>query len=174
MRAISRASLIAAVSAALAGSIALPATAAPSSTVTVEVQPGSLSVTAPDTAALGNLLTPGGFAEFTLTGVQVSDTRAGLLDWNAQASMTNLVGTTDGTRVIPASAATYTPAAATVTGTATVTPTTQVGLATAKTVQGATAVSGNNTATWDAVLRIDAPAGTLAETYSATLTHSFI
>ncbi len=174
MRTISRVSLIAAVSATLVGSIALPATAAPTSdtSVTVEVPTGSLSISAPATAALGTV-TPGGFSTVTLTGVQVSDTRAGVADWSAQVTMTNLVGATP-TNIIPASAATYTPAAAVVTGTATVSATAASGLSAASTVQAATAVSGNNTATWDAVLRIDAPASALADTYTATLTHSFL
>jgi hypothetical protein len=174
MRAISRVSLIAAVSAALVGSIALPATAADTvgSPVTVEVPVGVLSVSVPASAALGTV-TPGGFAEVTLTPVQVSDTRAGVAGWDAQVTMGDLVGTLNPARVIPASAATYTPGNANVVGTATVTPATLSGLsATPQPVQSATAVSGNNTATWSAVLRIDAPDGTLAENYTATLTHS--
>lgn len=175
MRNLSRVSLAVAVSAALIGSIALPATAAPTAdtTVTVLVEPGVLSVSAPGTANLGTV-TPGGTTSVPLTAVQVTDNRAGVTGWQAQVILTGFVGTAVPTRTIPASAATYTPAAPTVTGTATVTPATQADLSTAKTVQTATAVSGNNTATWDASLSILAPAGTLADTYTATLTHSFL
>ena len=169
MRTFSRVTLVAAVSAALVGSIALPATAAPTAdtTVTVLVEPGVLSVSVPAAADLGTLL-PGGFSEVTLTPVQVSDTRAGVAPWSAGVIMGNLVGGLTGF-IIPSTTATYTPTAATVTGTSTVTPTTQTDLSTAKMVQAA-AVSGNNTASWDAVLRVTAPAGT----YTATMTHSFL
>lgn len=175
MRNFSRVSLAVAVSAALVGFIALPATAAPTAdtTVTVIVPVGELSVSAPGTANLGTV-TPGSFSEVTLTPVQVSDTRAGEAGWNVAVGMTDF-SNVGATRTIPASAATYTPAAASTTGNVTVTPTTLGSLATtAATAQTATAVSGNNTATWDAVLRVTAPAGTLADSYTATLTHSFL
>jgi len=172
MRTISRVSLTAAVSAALVGSVALPATAAPTadSTVTVEVPVGTLSISAPATAALGTV-TPGASASVGLAGVQITDDRAGVAGWSAQVALTDFVGV-NAANVIPATAATYTPEAATVTGTATVAETPASNLSTAKTVQTATAVSGNNTATWNASLSILAPAGALADTYTATLTHS--
>lgn len=172
MRTISRISLVVAVSASLVGSIALPATAAPTSDtgVTVEVPAGALSISAPGTANLGTV-TPGGNTSVALTGVQVTDNRAGVTGWSATVTLTDLVGGNTAT-VIPAAAATYTPAAATVTGTATVAETLASDLSTAKAIQEATAVSGNNTATWNANLSVLAPAGALADTYTATLTHS--
>lgn len=170
MRNLSRISLVVAVSAALVGSVALPATAADTG-ITVTVQGGGLAINAPGAAALGSIA-PGANANVTLTGVAVTDTRAGTLGWQAQVIMTAL--TVSG-QTIPASAATYTAAAATVNGTATVTPAAPVAdLTTAKTVQTATAVSGNNDATWNATLNIAVPAGALAGDYTATLTHSTI
>ena len=174
MRTISRISLVAAASAALVGSIALPASAAPTAdtTATVEVPVGSLSISAPAGADLATI-TPGGTASATLTGIQVSDTRAGEAGWAASVTLSDFVGDTP-TNVIPATAATYTPGAAVVAGTSTVEATAQSGLATAKTVQAATGVVGNNTATWSADLGVTAPANALADNYTATLTHSVL
>ncbi|WP_427174697.1 hypothetical protein [Arthrobacter sp. 92] len=171
MRSISRVSLAAAASAALIASLALPASAA-DTTATVQVAAGSLGISAPASTAL-TALTPGGSASANLTGVNVTDSRAGTADWTANVSLTNFTGTTP-TNIIPATAATYTPATAGKTGTVTVVPTTQADLSTAKTVQSATAVVGNNTATWDAVLSVTAPSDALADTYTAVLTHSVL
>ncbi|OIH82774.1 hypothetical protein BLJ79_17615 [Arthrobacter sp. UCD-GKA] len=80
----------------------------------------------------------------------------------------------------PASAL-YTPELAALTGTSTVAEAaagvsvlgaTDVGTAVA--VQTATGVTGNNTAIWGAVLAIEVPAQALADTYTATLTHSVL
>jgi hypothetical protein len=171
MRSITRVSLVIAASAALVGSLSLPASAA-DTTATVQVTGGSLAISAPDTANL-TAVTPGGNATANLTGVQVIDTRAGTLNWSAQVSMSDFVGT-DTATIIPATAATYTPAAAVETGTSTVAATVGADLSTAKTVQAATGVVGNNTATWSAVLSVTAPTDALADIYEATLTHSFL
>ena len=73
---------------------------------------------------------------------------------------------------IPASAMAYIPGAATVAGIATVTPTSLTSMATPGTVQTATAVTGDNTATWNPSIAVTIPAGAVAGTYSATITHS--
>jgi hypothetical protein len=173
MRSISRISLVAAASAVLVGSMALPASAATDTTAaTVEVEAGSLAISAPVGADLGAII-PGSSATAALTGVEVTDTRAGTADWTTTALLTNFVGTDPG-NVIPATAATYTPAAAVPTGTVTVAPTTQTDLSTAKTVQAATGVVGNNSAIWNANLSVLAPTDALADTYTATLTHSVL
>lgn len=171
MRSFSRVSLVVAASAALVGSMALPASAA-DTTATVQVPVGSLSVSAPAGADL-TTITPGGGASATLTGVQVTDTRAGEAGWSAQVVLSNFVGATP-TNVIPATAAVYTPSVAVTSGTVTVEGAVQSDLSTAKTVQTATAVTGNNAATWDANLSVTAPADALADVYTATLTHSVL
>lgn len=171
MRSITRVSLVIAASAALVGSLALPASAA-DTTATVEVSAGALTISAPGTADLG-AVAPGSLITAPLGNVAVSDLRAGEENWNAQVSMTDFVGTLTAT-IIPAASATYTPGTAVETGTSTVAPTAQTGLATAKTVQTATVVHGNNTAAWDADLSFTAPANALADTYTATLTHSVL
>jgi hypothetical protein len=173
MRSITRVSLVIAASAALVGSLALPASAA-DTTATVEIEVGSLGISAPGGADLTTII-PGGSASAALVDVTVIDGRAGTGGWTASVTLTDFTGTTDPDNVIPASAATYTPAAADETGTSTVAPTTRVGLSTTpQAVQTATGVSGNNTAIWDASLSLLAPANALADTYEATLTHSVL
>ncbi|WP_159620647.1 hypothetical protein [Arthrobacter zhaoguopingii] len=171
MRTISRISLSVTASAVLVGSLALPASAA-DTTATVQVTAGGLGISAPAGAGLSSLA-PGGTASATVAGVTVTDERAGTIGWNAAVIMTNFTGTTN-TNVIPATAASYAPGAAVSTGTATVAATSQTDLSTAKAVQTATGVVGNNTATWDATLSVTAPANALADTYTAVLTHSFL
>jgi len=171
MRSITRVSLVIAASAALVGSLALPASAADTD-ATVEVTAGALTISAPGSADLGTVA-PGSPITAALGTVTVSDLRADTALWSAQVSMTDFVGTVTET-TIPAASATYTPGTAVETGTSTVAPTAQTGLATAKTVQAATVVSGNNTAEWDPDLSFTAPANALADTYTATLTHSFL
>ncbi|MBT2597225.1 WxL domain-containing protein [Arthrobacter sp. ISL-72] len=171
MRSITRVSLVIAASAALVGSLALPASAA-DTIATVEVSAGALTISAPGGADLG-AVAPGSPISADLGNVTVSDLRAGVEGWDAQVNMSDFVGT-DTATIIPASSATYTPGTAVETGTSTVTPSAQTGLATVKTVQAATGVSGNNTAAWDADLSFTAPANALADTYTATLTHSVL
>ncbi|ABK03160.1 conserved hypothetical protein [Arthrobacter sp. FB24] len=171
MRSITRVSLVIAASAALVGSLALPASAA-DTVATVTVPAGQLTISAPASADLGTVA-PGSPISAALGTVTVSDLRAGVQGWDAQVNMSDFVGTNTAT-VIAAASATYTPGTAAESGTSTVTPSAQTGLATAKTVQAATGVSGNNTAAWDADLSFTAPADALADTYTATLTHSVL
>lgn len=171
MRSFSRVSLAVAASAVLVGSLALPASAA-DTTATVQVPVGSIGISAPANAAL-TALTPGGSASAALSGVAVTDNRAGEANWTAQVSLSDFVGV-DSTNIIPATAASYVPGTAVETGTSTVAATSQSDLSTAKTVQAATGVVGNNTATWGATLSVTAPSDALADTYTATLTHSVL
>lgn len=101
-----------------------------------------------------------------------------LREWHVLMSPLNgAVETTPGTpdNVIPASAAAYTAGTATVIGTATVAASAkQSNLSTAKNIQAATAVSGNNTATWGATLEVAIPSNAIADTYTAVLTHSLL
>lgn len=176
MRRITRTSFVLAASAALVASAALPASADTSSTTatTVTVTGGGLAITAPASAALSNAA-PGATATANLTGVRVSDTRAGTVGWTASVLSSDFTGTITGAAAIPATAASYTPNSLTVvTGIAVVIPAIQTNLSTAKPVQTASAVVGNNTATWDAALSVVVPGGALADTYSGTLTHSVL
>jgi hypothetical protein len=101
--------------------------------------------------------------------VLVTDLRAGILGWVATAGSTDFTGA----GAIPASAEAYTPGAPTVVGIATVTPTSLTAMtAGGGTVQTATAVTGVNTAGWNPSIAVTIPAGAIAGTYSATITHS--
>jgi hypothetical protein len=169
MRTLARVTISAAAAAALIVVGALPANAA-DTTATVEVEGGTLSISAPTTAELP-AAAPGATSTVQLAGVTVSDTTADTVGWDATVSITDFVSAADADKSISASAFAYVAAAADVTGTATVTNKTVNGAA--GSVQQASAVVGNNTATWSATLSVTLPTDALAASdYQATLTHS--
>lgn len=174
-----RVSSVVAVSAALIWSVALPATAADTApapantTATVSVLGGSLAISAPASTSFDSVA-PGATTTVLLSGVKVTDTRAGNTGWVAKVASSDFIGGIANNK-IPASAALYTPLAAVPTGVATVVPGAPVALSsTAQPAQTATVVVGNNTATWTANLLLTVPANALADTYTATLTHSVL
>jgi hypothetical protein len=153
---------------------AFAATGPPGPTgVTVQILGGDLDISAPigpvnlgTTAASSSTQTVTG----SLGPVVVSDLRAGFLGWVATAGSTSFTGTTGPT--ISAATMSYTPGTAVVVGIATVTPISLAAMTTASTVQTATAVIGVNTATWNPSIGVLIPAGAVAGTYTATITHS--
>jgi hypothetical protein len=156
-----------------AGVLAFAAAASASTTpVTVEITGGALTISAPaEPVDLGSAA--GSISTQTISGplgpVVVTDDRADVLGWVTTAASTDFLGRVG----IPATAVTYTPGTAFVTGQATVTPTTVTGMtAGGDAVQTATAVNGVNTATWTPSIAVLIPAGAVAGTYSATITHS--
>jgi hypothetical protein len=179
MGSITRTALVLACSAVLAGGMALPASAADvpdtaGTEATVSVTGGVLAMSAPEDAAFASVV-PGGTASFNLSGINVTDTRAGVIGWSTTAALTNFVGQTDNAHIIAATNAAYNPALTASTGNATFTEATgAVGVSTATVVEAATDVTGNNTATWDAGLALAVPSNALADDYIATLTHSLL
>lgn len=175
MRNSARLTLAFTATAALLGALALPASAATSDTpLTATVPTGTLTITAP-TASVGlGSVTPGTTSAPTdLGAVTVTDDRAGTAGWVATASITAFTGTGTTPPSLPATAARYTAPVASVTGTATVAEAgTVTDISAPATVQTASAVTGNNTATWSPTLQIVAPSDALADTYTATITHS--
>jgi hypothetical protein len=150
---------------------AVPAFAASGpTTATVLISGGALSISVPTSANLGT--TAVSTTTQTVTGllgnVVVSDLRGGTLGWVATAISTNFTGSNGGT--ISVGAMTYTPGTAVVVGVAT--PSSLTGMGATSAVQTATAASGPNTATWDPSIGVPIPAGALAGTYTATITHS--
>jgi hypothetical protein len=141
--------------------------------VTVVVSQGTLGISAPTASVLLGT-TPASAIAQTVTSqlgpVLVTDNRAGIAGWVATAGAT---APSDGTG-IPTSAMAYNPGATTVVGTATVTGTNLASMATQSTVETATFVSGDNTATWNPSIVVTVPAGAVAGTYSATITHSML
>jgi hypothetical protein len=167
---INRAALALICSAAMAGGMASPASAA-DTVATLTVPSGWLGFSlAPPLASLG-LVHPGAAAAITLHGITVTDNRAGTAGWNASVVLTDFTGDTTGAR-LSAAGAIYTPAAATTTGTVAVTASTAIDPTTPRIIQTATCVAGNNTATWDAGLTIQVPNDAVADAYTATLTYS--
>jgi hypothetical protein len=170
MRVITRISFALAGTAALVGSMALPASAE-DTTTTAAITDRGISISAPTSADLG-VVTPGQTATVALTGVQVSDLRASDAGWNASVTMSDLTGVVT-TNVIPASAATYTAAAASTTGTVALAPVSaKADLSTSKSVQSTTSATGDNSATWDADLSVAVPKTALKDNYTAVITHS--
>ena len=142
-------------------------------TLTFTEGTGAIAITAPGSSTLLPTVTPSG-ADQTVSAaigtVTVTDNQGNDTGWVATASATNF---TSGTRTITISHASYTPPAATNTGTSTVTAATLATLATTPApVQTATGVSGSNTASWDPTISLTVPAGTESGTYTSTLTHS--
>jgi hypothetical protein len=154
--------------------LAAPAFAA-DTPVTVQITGGDLAISAPATSV--SLGTKAGSSDAqSITGqlgvVLVSDQRAGIAGWVATAGSTNFTGSATGSTPISAATVTYLPGTAFVVGTATVAPTSLTAMTTPGTVQTATAVVGVNTATWNPGIGVPIPAGAVAGTYSATITHS--
>lgn len=149
----------------------MPASAA-DTTTTVTVETGLLSLAAPAGATLSTG-TPGANSTVTLGNTTVTDARAGVAGWSATVALPALTGGTRPTETIPTTTATYLAATVTPTGTSTLAaPATRTDLTTAKVSQAASAVSGNNSATWTGALMVPIPAQVLADTYSAVLTQS--
>jgi hypothetical protein len=108
----------------------------------------------------------------SLGSVTVTDERGGILEWTASVASTAFVGNPTGS--VPPANVTYTPPAATVTGTNTVTPATVTGLEEPQAVQTAVGVTGSNLAVWSPTLTVAVPGGTVIGTFSGTVTHSVI
>ncbi|NMM91984.1 hypothetical protein B2J88_48295 [Rhodococcus sp. SRB_17] len=172
MRSITRTTLVLGFAAAIAAGVAMPASAVDTTTTVEVAATGGIAITAPANAA-AFVVTPFSTAEVDVLGIEVTDNRSGKVDWAASITLTDFVGGATAA-ILPASGVIYTPEAAAITGTATVTPSTASNPVAPRTVQTATGVSGNNTATWDADLAIPVPANTLADIYTATLTHSVL
>ncbi|WP_353988283.1 hypothetical protein [Ruicaihuangia caeni] len=175
MRNFTRAALAVGSAAVMATAVALPATAAEdTTTTTVEVQAGALSISAPASLALSSVA-PGQTAsgEFQPAEVVVTDLTADTLGWTTSYTITDFTSVSVPEAAISAGNVTYVPTTATVSGTATVTGTTAANGT--GVIQTATAVTGNNTATWGGTISVSIPSDALAAAdYTATLTHSVL
>jgi hypothetical protein len=161
-----------------AGVLALAAPAFAADTpVTVQITGGALAISAPvGPVSLGTAAGSASLQNIVgqLGVVLVSDQRAGIAGWVASAGSTNFTGSATGSTPIAASTVTYTPGTATVVGTSTVTPTSLTAMNTPGTVETATGVVGDNTASWNPSIKVPVPAGAVADTYGATITHSVL
>lgn len=152
----------------------MPASAATTDTTeaTVTISGGDLAMSAPTTAPF-IAVSPGADATFSLASISVTDTRAGIAGWETTASLTDFVGEND-QHIIAKANATYDPSVTGTTGDATFSDVGAVSLGAPALVETASEVTGNNSATWTAALSLAVPANALADTYTATLTHSVV
>jgi hypothetical protein len=170
-------SLLVVVAAGLLGlGIALPASA-DTTTASVTVTGGTLTISAPAAAgSLGSIANSvsGGTVSGTLGQVQVNDARSAAAGSGWVASVISTAFTPSAGPTIAASAVSYSAGAITKTGTATYTaddPTNLTGVSAAVT---ATGITGDNSATWNPTIHVAVAGGTIATTYSAIITHSVV
>lgn len=164
--------LVAITAAGLVCATTMPASA-DDTAVTFELTGGDLTLSVAASAALVDEAS--GVAANVITGtlgvVTVTDARGGTADWAVSAGSSTFTGTglsvSDGVE--------YT------NGTVTETGINTVAAATALEIMGdpgpvaeATAVSGNNTASWNPTLDVSMPAGALVGEYAGTVTTSLL
>jgi hypothetical protein len=146
----------------------------------ISITAGPLAITVPAAAALPNTSPGGGTTSAQLGTVTVTDNRGSTTaSWTATVTATTFTtGGGTAAETIPLAQITYWagPATAT-TGTGTFTPgqanaAAAVNLTTPRTAFTLASGSPLNSATWNPTLNVNIPAGKVAGTYTATITHS--
>lgn len=168
-----RLAVLAAIALLTAGT-AVPASA---STATVTITGGALTITVPANA--GNLGTrantvSGGIISGPLGEVQVDDARSAVAGSGWVASVISTAFTPPVGPAIPATAVGYTVGNIVKVGTATYTPNDPPNLTGVAPAVTATAITGDNSATWNPTINVTVPGGMAAAVYSATITHSVV
>lgn len=156
---------------------ALPASAAEGeTTATVTVTGGALSISVP--AAAGSLGSRANTVEAgTISGplgqVRVDDARSAAAGstWTASAISTAFTGPSP---ALPATGVSYSAGTIAKVGTATYTANNPDSLVGVAPVVTATGITGDNAATWTPTITVAVPGGSVAGTYSATITHSVL
>jgi hypothetical protein len=159
--------------------VALPARAA-DTTTTFSLAGGALSISAPASRDLGSGPTGGGNLSAQLGTVTVTDSRGALVGtWTASVSSTDFTtGGATANETIAKGQVTYWSGAATATsGTAVFAPGQALAanaqaLSVSRTAFSATAIIGNNSASWDPTVTVNVPAAAVAGDYTGTITHS--
>jgi hypothetical protein len=154
---------------------AAPATADTSASLTITG--GALTITVPvDAGSLGSRpnTVSGGVISGPLGQVQVNDARSAVAGSGWVASVISTAFTPAAGPAIPASAVGYAVGAIVQTGTATYTPNNPTDLTAAASAVTATAITGDNSATWNPTITVTVPGGMAAAVYSATITHSVV
>ena len=171
-----RSLLVVAAAGLLSLGIALPASA-DTTTASVTVTGGTLTISAPAAAgSLGSIANSvsGGTISGTLGQVQVNDARSAAAGSGWVASVISTAFTPSAGPTIAASFVSYTAGTITKVGTATYTannPGNLTGVAPAVT---ATGITGDNSAAWNPTINVAVPGGMAAGVYSATITHSVV
>jgi hypothetical protein len=160
----------------LAAGAASPASA-DTTAATVTVPGGSLSISAPANA--GNLGTrantvASGTVSGSLGQVQVLDARSPVAGSGWVASVISTAFTPPTGPAIAASAVGYTAGSITKVGTAVYTANDPGDLTGVSPAVTATAITGDNSATWNPTISVLVPGGMAAGVYSATITHSVV
>lgn len=155
----------------------LPASAAQGeTTATVTVTGGALSISVPASAgSLGSRANTVGAGTISgpLGEVQVIDARSAAAGatWTASAISTAFTGQSP---ALPATGISYSAGTITKVGTATYTANDPGSLVGVAPVVSATGITGDNAATWTPTITVAVPGGSVAGTYSATITHSVL
>ncbi|MCU1549911.1 MAG: Nucleoporin 62kDa-like protein [Glaciihabitans sp.] len=147
------------------------------STATITVQGGVLSITVPvDAGSLGTLANTvgGGTITGSLGQVQVSDARGAPAGSGWVVSVISSAFTPPAGPALAASAVAYTAGAIAKVGTATFTANNPGNLTGVSPAITATGITGDNSATWNPTITVTVPGGTAAGVYSATITHSVL
>jgi hypothetical protein len=161
---------------AVPSSPGVPAQSGPSggTPTTFSVTIGALTITVPASADLGAGNPGTTIGPAPLGTVEVTDDRAALgASWTATAASTDF--TTGGgtpSETIPATDVSYAPGTLNTTGTATDTGTPVTLSGTPAPVVAATAITGDNTCSWDPDLSVAVPSAAVGGVYTATVTHS--
>jgi hypothetical protein len=170
--------LVAVAAAILAVGIAIPASAAPGeSAANVTITGGFLSISVPANAgSLGSIVNTvgGGTISGALGQVVVTDARSAAAGSTWVASVISTAFTPVSGPTIPASRVGYTAGTITKVGTATYTANDPTNLTGASPAVTATGITGDNSATWNPTINVAVPGGTIAGTYSGTITHSVV
>jgi hypothetical protein len=151
--------------------IPITATQAATTTITLTIAGGGLSISAPSSGTFGTVASPSS-ASVELGAVTVTDTRDPYeVTWTATAIITALTHS-DGVTTIPATLFRYTADVPTKTGSVTLTELAETAFDSPVAVVSAASINGNNSATWTPLITIPVPASTPTGTYTGTITHS--
>ena len=160
----------------IGGSLPASADTSGATTASVTVTGGFLSITVPTAAGslgdLGNTY-DGGNIDGPLGEVQVEDARSAAAGsgWVTSAISSAFTGPGGS---LAAGFVDYNAGTITKEGTATYTANNPASLVGVVPVVTATEITGDNRATWDPMIDVDVAGGTVAGTYSATITHSVL
>jgi hypothetical protein len=171
-----RSLLVVAAAGLLSLGIALPASA-DTTTASVTVTGGTLTISAPAAAgSLGSIANSvsGGTISGSLGQVQVNDARSAVAGSGWVASVISTAFTPSAGPTIAASFVSYTAGTITKVGTATYTANNPGNLTGVSAAVTATGITGDNSATWTPTINVAVPGGTIATTYSAIITHSVV
>lgn len=144
---------------------------------TVTVTGGFLSITVPaDAGSLGSRgnTVGGGTISGPLGQVQVEDARSAAAGSGWVTSAISSAFTPPAGPALAASLVGYSAGTISKVGTATYAANNRTDLTAVAPVVTATGITGDNSATWNPTITVTVPGGTVAETYSAVITHSVL